>query len=203
MTRRAILAFGLYALVSARLAGAPQDLTTADNDSMTAKVLAVLTRGQGLTAPSTSPVQTSFTERELNAFFKFSGPSFLPVGVLGPAITILGPGRLQGRAVVDLDAVRKSQPPRSVFDPLGYLMRGTVEVKAAGAFQASNGVATFQLESATCAGIPIPKSLLQEFVTYYSRTPDAPNGIDIDKPFPLPAQIREIHTQKGAATVIQ
>ena len=134
---------------------------------------------------------------------KFSGPSFLPVGVLSPYVTLVAPGRLQGRAVVDLDAVRKSQPPRSVFDPLGYLMRGSVEVKASGTFQATQGAATFQLESATCAGIPIPKSLLQEFVTYYSKTPELPNGIDIDKPFPLPAQIREIQTQRGSATVIQ
>ena len=45
MTRRGMAAFGLCALVGAGLAAAPQDLTSAENDSMTQKIVAILTRG--------------------------------------------------------------------------------------------------------------------------------------------------------------
>ena len=51
--------------------------------------------------------------------------------------------------------------------------------------------------------MPVPKSLLQELVSYYSRTADTPEGVSIDKPFELPANIREVQIQRGAATIIQ
>jgi hypothetical protein len=108
---------------------------------------------------------------------------------------------LTGRAIVDLDAVRTSEK-RGWLDPASYL-RGTVEVFVSGILQTSNGKGTFQLESATMGSLPVPKSLLQELVSYYSRTPDLPGGFDLDKPFELPANIREVEIQRGAATIVQ
>ncbi len=58
---------------------------------------------------------------------------------------------------------------------------------------------TFALESATLGAVPVPKSLLQELVTYYTRSPELPNGFDLDKPFDLPANIRQVELQRGAA----
>ena len=66
-----------------------------------------------------------------------------------------------------------------------------------------SGVAWFELESATLSGVPIPKSLLQELVAYYSRTPANPRGLNIDDPFPLPAGIRRIDVLPGRAVVVQ
>jgi hypothetical protein len=40
-------------------------------------------------------------------------------------------------------------------------------------------------------------------VGQYSKTPDLPNGFQLDKPFDLPANIREVRLQHGAATIIQ
>jgi hypothetical protein len=51
--------------------------------------------------------------------------------------------------------------------------------------------------------VPIPKPLLQEIVSYYSRSSDFPNGINIDDPFDLPAEIQKIDVQPGRATIIQ
>jgi hypothetical protein len=45
--------------------------------------------------------------------------------------------------------------------------------------------------------------MLQEIVSYYSKSEAAPNGVAIDKPFALPAGIREIRTAVGQATVVQ
>ena len=52
--------------------------------------------------------RTTITERELNAYFAFDVQPDLPAGVVMPAVTIVGDGRLSGRAVVDLDAVRRA-----------------------------------------------------------------------------------------------
>ena len=110
-------------------------------------------------------------------------------------------GKVQARAIVDLDAVRKSQP-RGYLDPMNLLF-GSVEVAAAGTLQAANGKGTFQLASATLGALPIPKTLLQELITYYTKSPEMPNGFDLDKPFDLPANIRQVEIQRGSLTVVQ
>jgi hypothetical protein len=49
----------------------------------------------------------------------------------------------------------------------------------------------------------VPNSLLQEMVAYYSRTANDPDGIRLDDPFELPANIRQIEVGQGQAVVIQ
>ena len=85
---------------------------------------------------------------------------------------------------------------------MNYLM-GRVPVTATGALKTSNGVGHFELESASIGPLPLPKILLQEIVTYYSRTPANPVGIGLDDPFALPARIREIQIQRGQAIIVQ
>jgi hypothetical protein len=64
-------------------------------------------------------------------------------------------------------------------------------------------VGRFELQSTTVGGVPIPKRLLQEIVTHYSRTADRPDGINLDDEFMLPARIREIQVEPGHAIVVQ
>ena len=87
-------------------------------------------------------------------------------------------------------------------DPLAYLT-GRLPVTAAGTLTTREGVGQFTLDSAQISGITIPKSLLQELLSYYSRTADKPDGIDMDKPFQLPSAIREIQIGVGTAAVVQ
>jgi hypothetical protein len=49
----------------------------------------------------------------------------------------------------------------------------------------------------------LPKPVLQELVTFFSRTPENPKGFDIEAPFDLPAKIREVVISKGEAVVVQ
>ena len=65
------------------------------------------------------------------------------------------------------------------------------------------GVGAFTLESANVGGVPVPKTILQELVTYYSRSESQPQGINIEAPFRLPAEIQEIRTAQGQALVVQ
>jgi hypothetical protein len=142
------------------------------------------------------------TENEVNAYLANEIREELPGGVVDPSISILGTGRLSGRAVVDLDAVRKSRASTSLLDPRAYLI-GHLPVTATGILRTSNGVGRFELESATVGGVPIPKFFLQEILSYYSRTAEKPSGISLDDQFTLPARIREVRVDRGQAVIVQ
>ncbi len=144
---------------------------------------------------------TTMTDNEVNAYLKFLAGSQVPVGIVEPMLHAAGGGRVTGRALVDLDAVR-TQKKRAWTDPLGYLM-GRLPVAAAGTLTTKDGVGRFVLESADISGVTMPKSLLQELLSYYSRTPENPAGINMDEPFQLPAAIREIRIGQGSAVVVQ
>ena len=146
--------------------------------------------------------RTIVTENEVNSYLVYEAREQIPVGVVDPSITVVGPGRLSGRAVVDLDAVRKQKAPTSLLDPMNYLM-GRLAVTAVGTLKTANGVGHFELESSSVGSIPIPKILLQEIVSYYSRTAEKPAGIGLDDPFALPARIREIQVERGQAIIVQ
>jgi hypothetical protein len=152
--------------------------------------------------PARQARRTTVTEHEVNSYLTFEAGAQIPAGVVEPTVTIVGDGRLSGRAVVDLDAVRKQNGQRSLFDPMSYIT-GRVAVTATGILRASNGVGHFELETAAIGPLPVPKLILQEIVSYYSRTPARPSGIALDDPFTLPARIREIVVQSGRAVVVQ
>lgn len=144
---------------------------------------------------------TQITDTEVNAYLKFLAAKDIPKGIVDPILRAAGDGRVTGQALVDLDAVR-TQKKRAWTDPMGYLM-GKVPVTAEGTLTTQNGVGRFTLGSARLSGIPVPKSLLQELVSYYSKSPENPAGIDMDEPFTLPAAIREITVGVGTAVVVQ
>ena len=144
---------------------------------------------------------TQVTDAEVNAYLKYSAGDQVPVGIVDPALSALGNGRVGGRAIVDLDAVRK-QKKRGWSDPLAYLT-GRLPITAAGTLTTQNGLGKFQLESAGISGVTIPKALLQELLSYYSKTAQNPAGINMDDPFVLPARIREIKVGQGSATIVQ
>lgn len=172
--------------------------TRADADVLQQKLVQIATNGL-----AEKPVKrnTAVTEREVNAYLQAHAQESLPEGVIDPSLTILPDGRLSGRATVDLDAVRTSKE-RGMLSPW-TLLRGRVPVEATGILRTSDGVGAFTLESAEIGGVPVPKSVLQELVSYYSRRPDQADGVNFEAPFRLPARIREIQTTLGRALVVQ
>ena len=73
----------------------------------------------------------------------------------------------------------------------------------AGTLTTQNGVGKFELKSAEISGVTVPKSLVQELLSYYSKSAENPAGINMDDPFQLPAAIREIKVGQGNATIVQ
>jgi hypothetical protein len=199
-----LVRFAAVLVLAAGVGGlsAAQQPTRRDADSMEKKLSAIAERGVAPPARGQrTPLRTSFSERELNAYLRFHAGDELPDGVVDPAVSLVGDRRVTGAALVDLDAVRTSKE-RGWLDPAAYLT-GTVQVRATGRLETADGRGTFQFESASVGSLPIPKALLQELLSHYSRSPELPDGLDLDKSFPLPANIREVEIQRGAATVIQ
>jgi hypothetical protein len=194
-----VVAIGVIVSVPILLTAAEVQRTRADADQLLRKIALIATHG--LSAQKKS-LRTPVTESELNSFLEFHARSEIPAGVLEPVVTIEEAGRLRGRALVDLDEVKKAQAGAGGFGVLSMLS-GRVPVEAVGTLNTTNGVAQFHLEQAIVSGVPVPKALLQQVVSYYSRTPENPEGIDLEAPFPLPANIRQIETLRGQAIIVQ
>jgi len=194
-----VLALGPLGVTTASQ-GSSGAASRAESRRLVEKLTRIIERGS---RPKAGPLRTTITERELNAYFAHDGTADLPVGVIRPTLVIHGDRRVTGSAVVDLDAVRAQHKPTGMLDPMNYLT-GKLPVAAAGVLDARDGKARLQLESASIAGIPVPRAVLQEVVAYYTRSAEFPKGIDIADPFPLPAGIQAIDLgRRGEAVVVQ
>ena len=209
---RSVAAFGLSLTIATALvildsavtAEAQTRLTQQDADRCQTKLGRISTfaaKPKAAKGSAAATQTTQLTDAELNAYIKFNLKNEVPAGVVDPTLTAVGEGKVRGAAVIDLDTVRK-QKQRSWTDPLGY-MTGKLPLTAAGLLITQNGIGRFQLESAEISGITIPKSLLQELLSFYSKSAEKPSGISMDDPFELPASIKEIRVGKGEAMVVQ
>jgi hypothetical protein len=140
---------------------------------------------------------TTFTQAETNSYLKFGAGGLLPTGLTQPELTMIGEGKVSGKAIVDLDIVREKSGSGSWFDPTSYLA-GKLPVTASGRIVTWDNKGRFELDTATINGIPLPKSLLAQMVNFFSRTPDNPRGSSIDDTFELPAKIQRIDVNSGS-----
>ena len=167
------------------------------------KMALIQRQGESATTQSVGARRTRLTEDELNSWFMYRAQPVLPAGVSQPQITIVGEGRLAGQATIDLDAVAKRRSSGGgAFDPLS-LIGGRVPVGVTGILHTRDGQARFEVQSAQMSGIPVPVTVLQEVLTYYSRSDDRPQGVRLDDVFTLPSNIRQIEVGQGQAVVVQ
>ena len=169
-------------------------------DLFSRKIAQIAGQAEGNQKPGTK--RTPVSEGEVNSWFAYSAKPLLPAGVADPHITLIGNGKVAGQAIVDLDTIAKKKQSGGTFD-LWNLVGGKVPVNVLGTLKTKDGVGSFQLESADVSGLPLPKTFLQEMVSYYSRTPAHPQGVKIDDPFELPASIRQIDVSAGQAVIVQ
>lgn len=185
---RATTALILSLAVSGGLVSAADVLTPRLADAFEKKIVLVQ-KQSGEEAAKDRPV--SFTQDETNSYLKFKAGSLLPTGLTQPEITMIGQGKVVGKAVVDLDVVRQKQSSGGWFDPTSYLT-GKLEVIASGRIVTWDGKGKVELESASVSGITIPRSFLNQMVNFFTRTADNPKGSTLDDTFELPANIRRI-----------
>jgi hypothetical protein len=146
--------------------------------------------------------RTTLTESELNSWFAFRAQPLLPTGLSQPKMTIIGNGRLLGAATIDLEALGKSRSSGGSLDLWSYL-GGRVPLSVTGVLHTQDGRARFELQSADLSGVPVPKTVLQELLSFYTRTPEKPQGVRLDDTFELPANIKQIEVGQGQAVVVQ
>jgi hypothetical protein len=174
-------------------------LSQQEGDRLQAKIDAII---KNAAANPPKPGKFAIPEQEANSYLVFNLREKMPKGLTNPEITMIGDGALAARALVDMDEVKRRRQSRSLIDPLNYLS-GQVPVNARGVLRTREGRGQFYLRSAEIGGVPLPKPVLQELVGFFSRTPQNPNGFDIDAPFDLPSKIREISVRTGESVVIQ
>ena len=189
----------VVALVVLAGATAPDSLTPKLADAFARKIVAVQAQADQK-APKDRA--TTFTQAETNSYLKFQAGDLLPTGLTQPEITMLGGGKVAGRAVVDLDIVRQKQSRGSLFDPTSYLT-GQLLVSVAGRIVTADGKGRFELDTADVSGVPIPKAFLGQMVNFFTRTASNPRGSTIDDTFELPARITRIDVAAGSFTLHQ
>lgn len=171
----------------------------ADADRLQAKLEEIVRFGA---IPRLETQTTRLLEQELNAYVWTYLMGDLPPGVTSPKIELVGDNVLRGSVVLDMDAYRAARVPSDGLDPLA-LLSGRVPARVRGRLVTADGVGQFKVEAADLGGIPLPASLVQRLVTYYSRTADQPEGVRIDEPFYLPVSIREIVVEPQSALIVQ
>jgi hypothetical protein len=190
----------LIATISLAAGLAAQTADRAEAARARTKVEAIIVRSL-VEPPPKTPLRTTITDSELNAYFLVYGAEELPTGLSKLRVTLLDGGRFQTHATIDFDALRGDQP-RGMMDPLAYVS-GSMDLITVGAFSASGGRGVLRLESGTLGGVSVPRMVLETVVTQFSKSPDFPDGISLDQPFDLPSGIREVQLRKGSATVVQ
>ena len=148
------------------------------------------------------PHNVTVTEDELNSWFVFRSSRYLPAGVTRPSVNLLGDGAVRGTATVDLEKLAARRGSTSPFDPLA-LLGGRVPVTVTGTLRTKAGVGQFDVQSTDVSGIPVPKFVLQQLLSYYATTPDQPEGLHVDDSFTLPASIQRIDVGRGQMVVVQ
>jgi hypothetical protein len=195
----------VLALASVILAGQAgkeaSAISKAHGDRFQQKLTRIVDFGNAPKTKTRATQSTQITDLEVNSYLRFNGKDQVPVGIVDPTLQAMGDGRVSGRAVVDLDAVRK-QKQRGWLDPVAYLT-GRLPITARGKLTTENGVGRFELESAEISGVTIPKTFVQELLSFYSKTSEDPDGINMDDPFKLPAKITQIRVGTGSAMVVQ
>ncbi len=194
---RLVLAAALAALVTAAWA---QDAPQTAADRARTKIDAIVAGGERAVSARSATTRTLLTEAEINDYLRVHGSDVLPSAITRPELRLGDDNRVRVRAIVDLDEVRRSRP-RDWRDPLAYVA-GAAEVIASGRMISDEGFARAELDSATIAGLSIPKSVVQELLRFFTSTPDNSAGFAVDEPFALPANTRRVDVRQGHVVVV-
>jgi hypothetical protein len=196
--RRAVLIITLILSAAVSIALAV-DMSKEQGDRLERKIEEI---AKNASTEPMRPKKTPVSEAEVNSYLNFNIKEKIPRGLANPQISGLGNGNLAGRIFVDLDEFKRQRGSAGIIDPLNFIS-GQVPLTARGILRTKNGRGRFELISAEIHNIPIPMPLVQELVTFFSRTQDNPKGFNIDEPFTLPAKIREVIVNRGEAVIVQ
>lgn len=146
--------------------------------------------------------RTSFSEAELNTILNSQIVEWIPNGISQPYVRLLGNGRISLRVIVDIDEFKRRRRRPGSAGPLNFF-GGKVPALVRGDLITGDGKGEFKLQSVEMNGIPLPRALALELLSTYSKTRRNPEGFDLEKPFDLPASIRQLEIAAAEIVVIQ
>ena len=142
---------------------------------------------------------TGFTEAEINTILNSFAGDWIPNGISEPQLRLLGNARISLRVIVDIDDFKRR---RRRPGPLNYFS-GKMPALVRGDLHTGDGKGQFRLHSTEVNGIPLPRDLALELLSTHSKTRRNPKGFDLEKPFDLPANIRQLEISPTKIVVIQ
>jgi hypothetical protein len=190
---------GILVLIGAVATTTAPQISREQGNSLARKIDAI---NENAAAKLATPKRTPVNEPEVNSYLAFNIKEKIPRGLTQPQIRMVGDGQLAGRVFVDMDDFKRGRSSGGMMDPLNYIS-GQVPLTARGVLTTRDGKGRFQLTGAEMNGVPVPKAVVQELVSFFSRTANNPNGFNLDEPFNLPAKIREITVNPGESVVVQ
>lgn len=145
---------------------------------------------------------TRFTEAELNSILTSQIAGWIPNGISEPQVRLLGNERFSLRVLVDIDEFKRRRKRQQSAGPLNFLS-GKLPALVRGDLITNDGKGRFKLQSTEVNGIPLPRALALELLSTHTKTRRNPAGFDIEKPFDLPAKIRQLQINPAELVVIQ
>lgn len=137
------------------------------------------------------------TEGELNSYLNLGVGVKLPEGVTDVALR-LERDRVFAKATVDLEQVKGKVRSSGPLNPLS-LLGGRVPLEIQSRLSNEDGFGTVEVEDVRLGPVNVPLSVLEQMVSYATRSSENPEGFDIRAPFRLPYSVRRIRLQPGRA----
>ena len=146
------------------------------------------------------PKNLAFTEAEVNLFLASYLKPKIPQAIGDPSLTLLDDSQILARVLVDVDEFKRKRKRTS--GPLNFFS-GKIPVILRGDLTSGNGQGQFSLRSAEVNGLTLPKNLALDLLANHTRTRDNPQGFELEKPFDLPLNIRQLILSRGQVVVLQ
>jgi len=169
------------------------------NEQLKEKVDQVIANGKLDPVPAKT---TRFTEAEFNSILNSQIAEWIPNAISEPHVELLGNNRFSLRVIVDIDEFKRRRKRQRSAGPLNFFT-GKLPALVRGDLISGDGKGQFKLQSTEVNGIPIPRALALELLSTHSKTKSHPEGFDIEKPFDLPAKIRQLQINPTELNVIQ
>jgi hypothetical protein len=173
--------------------------TVEERERLKEKVDQVIANGELDPVPAKT---TRFSEAEFNSILTSQIAEWIANGISEPQVRLLGNGRFSLRVLVDIDEFKRRRKRQQNAGPLNFFS-GKMPALVRGDLITNDGKGQFKLQSTEVNGIPLPRALALELLSTHTKTRRRPEGFDIEKPFDLPAKIRQLQINPAELVVIQ
>lgn len=191
------ITLGICSVATERLSGQPQSgfgLSQAAANAFQTKLRELSSTGSSL-----KPIV--LTDNEVNSFFKYDHPNFLPPGVSDVNLHF-EPAGIQGAANVNFDKLKPTQQfgDQLAARLLSSIFTGTQRVTALGALQSERGTGKLTIKDVHIGKTALSDWLVNWVVQTYIQSE---YKIDLSKPFLLPGHVTHIEFSPGKAIFVR